>query len=207
MNEKEKRIISETEELYAKYGIKSVTMEDVASSLGISKKTLYQFVNDKNELVEKVVRNGIEEKLTEFRAIFTEDKNAIDELFDLNLFIKQLFKEHNPSREYDLLKYYPELYREFRDVKRKNIYNSYKGNIEKGQQQGLYRKEVDAELMARLHVFRVENIAENDLFDRDEIISNDFCLEILKYHIRGIGTEKGLKYLEEKLLTNESINR
>ncbi|MDZ7743078.1 MAG: TetR/AcrR family transcriptional regulator [Bacteroidota bacterium] len=197
MNEKEKRIIRETEELYAKYGIKSVTMEDVASCLGISKKTLYQFVNDKNELVEKVVKNGIEDKLTEFRAIFSEEKNAIEELFELNLFIKQLFKEHNPAREYDLLKYYPELHREFRNVKRKNIYDAFKGNIEKGQRQGLYRKEVNAELMARLHVFRVENIAENDLFDRDEIISHDFCMEILQYHIRGIGTEKGLKYLEK----------
>ncbi|MCF8227848.1 MAG: TetR/AcrR family transcriptional regulator [Bacteroidales bacterium] len=206
IQEKEQRIIRVTEELYAKYGIKSITMEDVASSLGISKKTLYQFVSDKEELVEKVINSHAREKLEEFAAIFDEKKNAIDELFDLIDFIKQMFKEHNPAREYDLLKYYPELYNALKIKKREHIFKAFRENIEKGKQQGLYRQDTDAELISKLHVFRVENIIDNDLFDKEELTSPDFCLEIIIYHIRGIATSEGITYLEKKLKTNELIN-
>ncbi len=196
MQEKEQHIIKETEQLYRKYGIKSVTMDDVAVHLGISKKTLYQIVKDKKELVEKVFIKELEYREKQYLEIFSKNLNAIDELLEVKEFIKELFKEHNPSMNFDLRKYYPELYNKIKDVKRKRMYETSLRNLEKGKRDGLYRKELNAEIIAKLHVFRIENIIDNDLFTPEELVSEAFFNEIFKYHIYGIVNNKGLEYIK-----------
>src|ERR1035437_2884162 len=110
MNEELKNLLSKVRCLYMKYGIKSVTMDDVARELGISKKTLYQYVNDKNELVQKVVEMELDDKAEGFSKMNCSGLNAIEELFEVHKMIRQMLKDYNPSTEYDLRKYYPELF-------------------------------------------------------------------------------------------------
>lgn len=204
MSERELKIIGEAANLYKKYGIKSVTMDDVASHLGISKKTLYQYVKDKNQLVEKVVLEKIRYKEKEFMAILVKNLNAIDELLAINKYINTVFRDYQPSMEFDLQKYYPESYKILQSVRRKRMYETIHQNLIKGIKEGLYRKDLDIEIITKLHVFRCENIIENDLFTQDEITSSRFFNEIFKYHIHGIANEKGLKYFEKISINKKS---
>ena len=104
-------IIVKVSELYMKYGIKSVSMDDVARELGISKKTLYQHFTDKDELVQKVVDYHMDMQEQEMKKIACAGHNAIEELLMVSKNITQLLKQTNPSVTYDLQKYYPETWR------------------------------------------------------------------------------------------------
>lgn len=197
--DKQEQILNATAQLYSKYGIKSVTMDDISRHLGISKKTLYQFVKDKNDLVEKVIMSEDSKLKKEFDKISDKNKNAIDELLEVHVFVNGIFKNYNPAKEYDLQKYHPEIYKKVYETRRHNMYKATLENIKKGQLQGVYRKDLDAAIIAKLHVFRVENIIEYDMFEVSEIISDHFCNEVMRYHINGMASEEGKKYFNEQL--------
>lgn len=182
--------------LYDKYGIKSVTMDDVAKHLGISKKTLYQFVKDKADLVEKVVTDELDKDMKVFEGILRRNLNAIDELFELNGYVKRIIREYHPSKEYDLQKYYPELFARMKEMRVDNMYHTIKNNMQKGVREGMFREDINAETIARFHIFRMENIYEHNLCSMEELLSDDYLNEIFKYHIHGIANQNGLDYLK-----------
>jgi AcrR family transcriptional regulator len=192
-------IIEKSLELFQKYGIKSVTMDDLSMELGMSKKTLYQYFNDKNDLVKKVITYEFEKKLSVFNSIMNGPGNAIDHLVAANNFILGEQKSHRPSLIFDLQKYFTETHNEIHIAKRNHLFNAIKSNLIKGIDEGIYRADLDAEIIAKLHVFRVESILTNDIFTMEELTSLKFANEIFNYHLRGIVNEKGLKILKENL--------
>jgi len=192
-------IIEKARELYYKYGIKSITMDDVAREMGISKKTLYQEVKNKTELVEKVFDFEIEKRTGEFNELGKSELNAIEELFEVNRQINNVLEKHNPSMHYDLRKYYPDIFKRLQESKREGMFKSILSNLEKGKKEGLYRKEIDNEIIARLQVARAENVTENSCVPIKDYISRKFFSEIFIYHIRGIANNKGIKFLEENI--------
>jgi len=192
-------ILSKTLELYYKYAIKSVTMDDVARELGISKKTLYQYVANKKELVEKVIKSELERVAQMHSKIKNMNLNAIEELFEVSKMMNEHLKKHNPALFYDLRKYYPKLYHEVRIHKRTKAYESVLRNLKKGISEGLYRKEIKAEIIAKLYISRMEQSYDDSIFSIEEITSIEVFNEILIYHLHGICNEKGLKILKNKL--------
>ncbi len=199
-----KNILARVRCLYQKYGIKSITMDDVSRELGISKKTLYQHVKDKTELVEGVVDMEIERHTEIFGKIFNNQYNAIEELFEVQKVNNQMIKDHNPSQMYDLKKYYPEQFEKVVKARRNVIYNNILNNIIKGKTEGLYRAELNNELIAKLHLLRIENAFDTDIFTLEEITSNQLFYEIFVYHIRGISTRQGIEFLEKKIKETEN---
>lgn len=189
--------------MYQKFGIKSVTMDDVSRELGISKKTLYQHFADKEELVSRVTDFMIGINKNCLKEIKDKKLNAIDELFEVVRHVNQMLKEHNPSTEYDLKKYYPVEYQKVRMVKRETMYESALSNLRNGMEQGIYRTDLNPEMIAKLHVARVEGMMENDVFSIEDYTNRDFFREIMVYHIRGIANERGIQILEEKLKNEE----
>jgi hypothetical protein len=206
MNEELKNILLKVRELYTKYGIKSITMDDVAAELGISKKTLYQYVTDKDDLVGKFIDSEIILRQEEICKCFSSDFNAIEELFEISVFMNRLMKDQNPATEHDLKKYYPHHYYKTVKTRRDRIFNYILLNLKKGKEEGLYRKELNDEIIAKLYLSRVENIHVNDLFTVEEFTSMKLFLELLMYHIRGIATEKGIIVLEKKMKELETTN-
>jgi len=206
MNEELKNLLSKVRCLYMKYGIKSVTMDDVARELGISKKTLYQYVNDKNELVQKVVEMELSDRGEGFSKMNCPDLNAIEEIFEVHKLVQQMLKDYNPSTEYDLRKYYPDLFTQVVKVRRERIYNNTLANLVKGKAEGLYRAELNNELIAKLQLSRIETAFDDKIFTQDELLSPKVFLEMFIYHIRGIANEKGLTVLEKKLKELENNN-
>ena len=192
-------ILEKVSILYLKYGIKSITMDDVAREFGISKKTLYQYVTDKPDLVEKVMLLIAEKHNSFFKKLRANKINAIEELLEVNKYFTEMLKNYNPSMEYDLRKYYPDLFKKIYEVRRKRMYESIIRNMKKGIKEGLYRRDMDIEIIAKLHVSRIENMYDNEIFTTEELTSAKVFNEIFIYHLRGISNENGIKFLEEKL--------
>ena len=192
-------ILSKTFDLYHKYAIKSVTMDDVARELGISKKTLYQHVTNKNELVEKVIYCELEKTGQKHYQIQQMNLNAIEELFEVSKIMNEHLKKHNPALFYDLKKYYPKIYHQIRKKKREKAYESILRNLKKGISEGIYRKEINTEIIAKLYISRIEQSYDEGIFSIEEITSVEVFNEILIYHLHGICNEKGLKILKSKL--------
>lgn len=186
-------------ELYNRYGIRSVTMDDVSRELGISKKTLYEKVENKEELVEKVIDLGIQQRVTCFNQILAEKISPIEKVFKINDLVSQIIESHNPAMEYDLKKYYPSVYKKITDYKYQNMFQIIKTNIDEGKQMGLYRGEIDSFLIADLYVKRVISLMQDNQFTRSEHISKENMREINIYHVRGLSTPLGLEELDRVL--------
>lgn len=194
-----KTIIEKAREMYYQYGIKSITMDDVARELGISKKTLYQFVKNKTDLVKKVVDFEIRKRAGEFKKLDKSKLNAIEELFEVNRQINYMLEKHNPSMHYDLRKYYPDIFKRLQVSKREGMLKSMIFNLEKGKKEGLYRKEIDIEIIARMQIARAENVIENSYVSIRDYTSRKFFSELFIYHIRGIANSKGIRFLEDNI--------
>jgi TetR/AcrR family transcriptional regulator, cholesterol catabolism regulator len=205
MNDELENILLKVRELYLKYGIKSITMDDVAKELGISKKTLYLYVADKNELVGKVIDNEIQLRMKGIINCSNSKYNSIEELFEISMFMNKLIREQNPATEHDLKKYYPGHYQKIVKTRREGIFNYILQNLKKGKKEGLYRSDFNDETIAKLYLSRSESFTSNDLFTIEEFTSSRLFIELLTYHIRGIATEKGISVLEEKIKEYKSL--
>ncbi|MCD6347767.1 MAG: TetR/AcrR family transcriptional regulator [Bacteroidales bacterium] len=204
MEVKLEQILSRVYDLYNMYGVKSVTMDDVARELGISKKTLYQHVKDKAELVELVMSRNSMMHRSKIKEITKHNSNAIIELLEVNQYMSIMLKDHNPTLDYDLKKYYPEIYIRLKHEIRKHMHNSIKNNLLRGQQEGLYRKEMDTDIISKLHITRMDIKYTTETFTLEELTSERVIREIFIYHLYGISNENGVKILNDKL--KEYIN-
>ncbi len=199
MNKELENILEKVAELYNKYGIKSVTMDDVARELAMSKKTLYQYVENKNELVEKVLYYIIKQNDCSFKKLADKNLNAVEEVLEISIHIMKTIKKHTPSTEYDLKKYYPELYKKLNEIRKEKMYDSVIKNIIKGKDEGLYRNDLDEEIIAKIQTSKFLNMNSDDFFDPDEIFKPKYILEFFIYHIRGMANKKGIEILEKTL--------
>lgn len=201
MDEKVDRILSESLRLFMKNGIRSISMDDIAKELGMSKKTIYQYVANKTELVEMVLE-FMREK--ESNICFQGDiskMNAIDILLAVSRNVSRQLKDLNPINAYELQKYYPSIYREFILKKRDHVYTTLKQNFEQGIAEGIYRNDLDIDLVARLYIQKLV-----DVHDPEFLSSVNFGFEkvfqvMFDNHIRGIANAQGLAYYEKQIKT------
>ncbi len=200
MNEKAKDIVSKVATMYLEYGIRGVTMDDVAHKLGISKKTLYEYFKDKKELVSAVLENARIEWEERFASTMCEEETAIDELLHYYELQVKMIKGNKPAFIYDLKKYYPEVFKRFHRVKQNLILDNFEKNMLKGKKEGLYRQDINVEIIAKLTLMRFEGIMDSDLFSIDDFVSPDLFTEIFKYHLYGIVNEEGRKLVDNKFI-------
>jgi TetR/AcrR family transcriptional regulator, cholesterol catabolism regulator len=190
-------ILEQVSRLYHRYGIKSVTMDDVAKHLCISKKTLYEHFSDKEKLVWEVMKMEGERWFARMEEIGNRDLNAIEQLFEVYKILKLIFRDYNPSVEFDLRKYYTDLALKLREIRRKMIFESVYRNLNKGKKEGLYRKDLNSTIIAKLHLLRVENMVMADLFTIAELTSFKLFHETFIYHLNGIMSPAGRVFFEE----------
>ncbi|OIP00070.1 MAG: hypothetical protein AUJ97_08100 [Bacteroidetes bacterium CG2_30_32_10] len=183
-----------------KCGIKSITMEEVARELGISKKTLYQLFKDKNDLIEQVVNLHINNSECEMGNLFNEKDNAIDVLLIISKSISEQMQRIHPSVTYDLQKYYPKAWKIHTEYRKVHIVNNIKQNMEEGIKQGLYRDDMNIDIIARFYLARIENMLNNEELTKEYSFTELFNTLFI-YHIRGIANKNGIEYLENKMKT------
>jgi TetR/AcrR family transcriptional regulator, cholesterol catabolism regulator len=199
MDELEAKILSNAELLFMKYGVKSVTMDDLAKEMGMSKKTIYTVAKNKEELIFKTLGNHFENEMAQCCQFSSESVNAIEELLSIAKNLIEQMRSMNPAVLYDLKKYYPKAYKVVEDYRFTFIYETIFNNLKKGIKQGLYRKDINADIIAKFYVARADVIFDTALFPPANYNWVDIYSEGLLYHIRGIASEKGLAYLAENV--------
>ena len=178
-------------------------MDDVSHELGISKKTLYQYVQDKDDLVHKIVDMEVAERHEKMNITCSDGKNAIEQLLEIARCISSLLKDYSAATEYDLKKYYPDLYIKIRDLRRNHVFRFIFDNLKKGIEEGLYRQEIKLDTISRLNVALIDNMVDSEVITIHEFMEPQFFNEFFIYHIRGIVNEKGLRYFEKHMLELE----
>ena len=196
MNQKQ-QILEKAEELYLKIGIKSVSMDDLARSLGISKKTLYQYVENKNDLVNQIIECHINEEIEAVTRILHNSDNAVDELLQVAKYVLTQLRKLSPTAVYDLKKYYRASWDTIEKHNQHFVYNNIKSNIERGQKEGIYRDDVRADIIAKLYVSQNFLIVNEDFFPLKEYDREKLFEQFIMYHVRGIASPKGLEILDE----------
>ena len=202
--DKQTQIISEITMLFMKYGIKSLTMDEISRHMGISKKTLYQYVSDKNDLVKKGVGLLIEHEKMMLCSAMDESKTAIDELIGVTKCVSSEIGEMHPSVIFDLQKYYPEAWKLMEEHKKQFIYNMMLENLKRGINEGYYRENINPLIIANIYIGMVDNILNPENPINKHISIDRMHTEIIRYHIKGIANDKGLDYLKEALKNKEN---
>ncbi|MFQ3306437.1 MAG: AcrR family transcriptional regulator [Polaribacter sp.] len=193
------KILETSNELFLNLGFKSVTMDEIASKLGVSKKTIYKYFANKTELVAAVTHYMFDTVSCGIDGICELKMNPIEEIFSIKRFIMQHLKDEKSSPQYQLQKYYPKIYasltqKQF-DVMQVCVLN----NLKKGIEDGLYREHIDLEFTSRIYFNGMVGIKDKDLFPLTNYSMNTLMNHYLEYHIRGIATEKGLQELQKQL--------
>jgi AcrR family transcriptional regulator len=196
MNNKE-RILEAAQELFFRQGIRAVTMDDIASHIGISKKTLYAEFSEKDQVVLKLLDKYLEEKQCEFTRIAEKSEDAILEILHIMEHMSEMFRHINPHIFYDMQKYYPAAWKKFRKFKQDCMMGMIEQNMHKGIQQGLYRKEINIKILSRLRIEEVELALHPDIFPAKEFNMTEVHIALLEHFLFGIATIKGFNLITQ----------
>lgn len=199
MDAKALHIVVRARDTFLTYGIRSVSMDDIAREQGISKKTLYQYYANKGDLVKKMLDFSYSEFENHIAAIEDLKLNAIDDLLELSKIIDDHLKTINPSFSFDLQKYYPDLFRENIEKKRAFAFRYIQNNLEKGIREGMYRNDLDLQTISKLYIQKLEDLHDPSYHGTDRMTFNEVFKVMFESHIRGISNEKGIRYFEEKV--------
>ncbi len=191
------KIISKASEMFLKLGFKSVTMDDIAGEMCISKKTIYKYFCNKELLIEETTEMVHEQIHEIINTIILKDYNAIEENFEIRKMFKEMFKSSSDSPIYQLKKHYPEIYHLVISREISECNTTFEQNIKKGIQQGLYRENLNVENYTRFYYHLIFTIKENIISERE---SQKIELEVLEYHTRAMATATGITELEKQLL-------
>ena len=200
------KILHTASDLFLNLGFKSVTMDDLAMQLGISKKTIYQHFENKTKLVEAVTFHLFDTICIGIDHICETASNPIEELYHIKRFVMQHLKDEKSSPQYQLRKYYPKIYdvlkwKQF-DVMHENIME----NLRQGIAQGIFREGLNVDFVARMYFNGMTGIKDPELFPTGKFNMNHLMENYLEYHLRAISTEKGLQILEKFINTNQEVN-
>lgn len=195
--ETKEKILEGVEALFMKYGVRSVTMDDIARHLAISKKTLYQHFADKDDLVYKMSESFLERTFRQYEAIARDSKNSIEELSKISVCMKHDMEHLNPSMLFDLQKYHPKAWNLWIDHKTKVITESVIRNIRQGVDDGYFRPEINPEVMAITRLILIENAFDARMFPRDKFNFADVQSQLFEFFVHGLCTDKGKKLYQK----------
>jgi AcrR family transcriptional regulator len=204
--EKEKscQLIGGCLDLFMKFGIKSLTMDDISRKMGISKKTLYQFVKDKKDLVNKGMKLCLEEEQQVLAQVTLDSENAIDELIGFTRFVNSRLSDLHASVIYDIQKYHPESWGMMENHKKDFVRNSILENSKRGIKEGIYRENLNPEIITSLYMLMMDGFFQAEETFGKEVKLEDLHLEMIRYHVRGVANEQGLVLLKETLNKEEN---
>jgi AcrR family transcriptional regulator len=197
---KEKILINAVD-LFLTYGFKSITMDDLANKLGISKKTIYKHFKNKTKLVEASALLVFSQISKGIDCICELEKNPIEEIYDIKQFVMKHLKNEKSSPQYQLQKYYPKIYNTLKQKQFEIMHGCVKENLERGIKQELYRKTINVEYITRQYFNSILNLKDKDLYPENLLPMKALMENFLEYHLRGIVTQKGLKKLIEIIET------
>lgn len=193
-------------QMFGRYGLKPVTMDDIAREMSVSKKTLYRYYDSKEALIRAALHQIFTEISGQMLSLGHAGGNAIDQLFAADEQVCATIENHDPGLQFQLQRYYPELHAEMEEKRKELIYKMVDQNIRQGKTEGLYRAELDVELMSLLYYGRTLLFTEQTADFIEQRSLPRVMRQILVYHIRGMATAEGLRYLESKEKLNDKVS-
>ena len=199
----QERIAQKAHDLFLRYGIRSISMDEIASQLGISKKTIYQFYADKDALVDSVVDIVINSNTDECCIHREESENPVHEILVATDMVQEMLNTMNPTIMYDLQKYHPATYKKIADHKNEFLYKLIKENLEQGIATQLYRPEINTEILSRFRLASVFMMFSPDLYPLGKYNLGTIIEEVTIHFLYGITTAKGQKLVQKYLLKRQ----
>ena len=193
------KIVIKAKEMFLKLGFKSITMDDIAFEMGISKKTIYKYFSNKELLIEESTQMVHQEVRETIESTVAKNHNAIEENFEIRRMFKEMFKYSETSPVYQLKKHYPEVYQRVVGNQTEICQGCFRDNILKGISEGLYRDTIDVENYVKFYYTLIFSISENTALEKEVSNLEQIALE---YHIRAMSTSSGIKELEKQLKNN-----
>ncbi len=191
------RILRGAEELFMKYGVRSVSMDDIARHLSVSKKTLYHYFADKDEIVTMVLVFHMERDVKQYEGFHQTSTNAIDELVNVSACMKRDFQKINPSLLFDLQKYHARAWSVWMSHKEKYIKDSIVRNLKQGIEEGYFRKDISVEVLAIARLETIQLTFDERIFPAEKFNLSDVNVQIFEHFVYGILTDKGRKVYEK----------
>ena len=186
-------IISRSEQLFLRLGIRSITMDDIARELGISKKTLYQHFDHKDSLVEAVIISHVERERLAMENICLKATDALDEIRNVGAFITATIEDVSPSALFDLQKYYRKSWELLMEKQDGQVIHSIVKNIERGISEGWYRSDVNPEIVARIYSKATYMVVDEISNSASKFSRRELIWELHNYHIHAIATPAGIE--------------
>ena len=196
------KILDKATDLFLTLGFKSVTMDDLAHEMGISKKTIYTHFENKTKLVEACTLGLFEAISMGIDDICSLQKNPIEELYEIKKFAMRHLKDEKASPQYQLQKYYPRIHNSLRMKQFDLMQNCVVDNVKRGIEMGIYRPSLNVNFISRIYFTGVTSIKDHTLFPEDEFPKTQLMDDYLEYHLRGIVTPEGRKILNEIIHSN-----
>ena len=202
--EMKQKIIIKATDLFLTLGFKSVTMDDIANEMGISKKTIYVHFKNKTKLVEEVTFNLFNIICEDMDDVCENSNNPIEELYDIKMLVMNHLKNERTSPQHQLKKYYPTIFNQLKLKQFEVMHESVKESLIKGKDTLLFRADINVDFISRMYFNGMTGIKDDAIFPK-ETFTMDYLMEsYLEYHLRAIVTEKGLKILNNFINTNQS---
>ncbi len=191
------KILKGAEELFTKFGVRSISMDDIARRLSVSKKTLYLHFADKEDIVTMSCKAHIDKHADEFKRIQDTARNAIDELAKISVCLKRNVQDMNPSLLFDLQKYHPRAWAEWVKHKNEFIRCSVVRNLKQGIEEGHFRPEINPAIIAAVRLELVQLAFNEDVFPREHFRLAEVHEQIFDHFVFGLVTEKGRKLYQK----------
>eukprot|EP01093_Parvamoeba_rugata_P013804 TRINITY_DN4312_c0_g1_i14.p1 TRINITY_DN4312_c0_g1~~TRINITY_DN4312_c0_g1_i14.p1 ORF type:complete len:202 (+),score=37.94 TRINITY_DN4312_c0_g1_i14:2933-3538(+) len=190
-------------QLFLERGFKSITMDDIANEIGMSKKTIYSEYSNKTSLVEDCVMNKFCNLSDGIDLIIAMDKNAIEELYEIKKYVMSHLNDEKSSPQYQLMKYYPKIHKNLKLMQFDKMHNCVLSNVERGLEQGLFRDNIEPEFVARIYFTGMNSIKDQNIFPLNRFPISNLMDSFLEYHLRGIVTPKGKAILNKIINSNQ----
>jgi len=197
MEDPHKPLLGRIRDLLFLYGTKSITLDDIASRMGISKKTIYSCCPDKKNLVDRIVVDYLSSHRADAERVRTESRHAIDEVLQMARLARARMEQVSPAFLFDLNKYYPDIWARFEQYRTQEIFGQVVDVIKRGQQEGLFRTDLDTEIVAAMHLQHIRLLTEPGQQPRPERPVGDMIRHIISIFLQGIVTRKGLDVMSQ----------
>lgn len=191
-------IIEGTYKIFIEHGIKNLSMDDISRMLGISKKTLYQFVENKVDLLKKIslyIQDTIKDRMEQ---LANSELNAIDILLEMSKIANAKHFRINSMITFEFRKYYPQVFEEYLCIKRDLLIDNIKKNLDQGIKEGLYRQDLNKDIIAHLYFKKIEDFHNPDVTDLQHFSFENVFEVMFENHIRGIANQNGIEYFEKQ---------
>lgn len=197
------KILEKASEKFLLLGVKSVTMDEIANDLGISKKTLYAHFSTKTKLVEGAALFVFDQISQGIEQIRRKEKDPVEEMFEIKNFAGRHLKNEKSSPQYQLQKYYPKIFLTIKKKQQNLLEDLIKSNLSKGIHLGIYRPDVPVNFTSRFYFVGMMGIKDPELFPESQYTASDLVDKHLEYHLRSIVTAQGLQTLVNLLNSNK----